>query len=178
MLGFYLPDLDETYFFFLPESKHLTADAIVDCLEQFCEELGDVMHGIDKILINLDNGPENHSGRRQFVKRLVDFVDSWGKMVELAYYPPYHSKYNPVERVWGVLEQHWNGTLLTDLETVLAMAKNMTFRGVKPVVNVVRKIYNKGVTLCKAAMDALEDRLDRLEGLEKYAVTISPLPDA
>ena len=32
--------------------------------------------------------------------------------VELAYYPPYHSKYNPIERCWGVLENYWNGSLL------------------------------------------------------------------
>jgi transposase len=28
-----------------------------------------------------------------------------------VYYPPYHSKYNLIERCWGILEQHWNGTL-------------------------------------------------------------------
>ncbi|HIE01648.1 MAG TPA: hypothetical protein EYP59_15380 [Thiotrichaceae bacterium] len=33
----------------------------------------------------------------------------------LAYYPPYHSKYNPVERVWGVLENYWKGDILDDL---------------------------------------------------------------
>ncbi|MCU7881502.1 MAG: hypothetical protein KZQ60_13910 [Candidatus Thiodiazotropha sp. (ex Lucinoma aequizonata)] len=27
----------------------------------------------------------------------------------MAYYPPYHNKYNPVERLWGVLENHWQG---------------------------------------------------------------------
>jgi transposase len=26
--------------------------------------------------------------------------------------PPDHSKYNPIERCWGILENHWNGTLL------------------------------------------------------------------
>jgi transposase len=28
-----------------------------------------------------------------------------------VYYPPYHSKYNPIERCWGVLEVYWNGEL-------------------------------------------------------------------
>ncbi|MBP6807530.1 MAG: hypothetical protein KA125_04470 [Chromatiaceae bacterium] len=28
----------------------------------------------------------------------------------MLYYPPYHSKYHPVERCWGILEQHWNRT--------------------------------------------------------------------
>ena len=93
----------------------------------------------------------------------------------MAYYPPYHSKYNPIERVWGVLEQHWNGTLLTDLKTVLAMAGSMTYRGVKPVVSVVREVYERGVTLCNKAMKAVEKRLKRQKGLENYALTITPL---
>jgi len=27
----------------------------------------------------------------------------------LVYYPPYHSKYNPIERCWSALEKKWNG---------------------------------------------------------------------
>jgi len=35
-----------------------------------------------------------------------------------VYYPPYHSKYNLIERCWGILENHWNGTLLNSVHTV------------------------------------------------------------
>jgi transposase len=30
-----------------------------------------------------------------------------------VYYPPYHSKYNPIERLWGILENYWRGELGT-----------------------------------------------------------------
>ena len=53
------------------------------------------------------------------MKRVTEFVDGFGVAVQLAYYPRYHSKYNPIERVWGVLEQHWNGSLLDSVETVV-----------------------------------------------------------
>ena len=43
------------------------------------------------------------------------------------YYPPYHSKYNPIERCWGVLEVYWNGELLDSEEAVLGFAANMTY---------------------------------------------------
>jgi transposase len=33
-----------------------------------------------------------------------------GKSIQLLYYPPYHSKYNPIGQCWGILEQHWKGT--------------------------------------------------------------------
>ncbi|MBA2285114.1 MAG: hypothetical protein H0W02_06510 [Ktedonobacteraceae bacterium] len=37
--------------------------------------------------------------------------------------PPYHSKYNPIERCWGILENHWNGDVLDSVETVVTFAQ-------------------------------------------------------
>ena len=91
-------------------------------------------------------------------------------------YPPYHSKYNPIERVWGVLEQHWNGSLLDSLSTVLALARTMTYRRLSPIVHHVQRTYAKGVKLTAKAMAALEARLEREPDLEKYFVRIAPLP--
>ena len=51
----------------------------------------------------LDNGPHNFSYRTQFLKRMIEFADWAGLEIRLVYYPPYHSKYNPIERCWG----HW-----------------------------------------------------------------------
>jgi transposase len=62
--------------------------------------------------LDLDNGPENHSRRSQFIYRLVLWAQATQLTIELVYYPPYHSKYNPIERCWGVLEVYWNGELL------------------------------------------------------------------
>ncbi len=73
-------------------------------------------------MIDLDNGPEVSSRRRQFMKQMVEFADRHGVSVELVYYPPYHSKYNLIERCWGVLEQHWNGTQLKTLTYVIGWA--------------------------------------------------------
>jgi hypothetical protein len=51
--------------------------------------------------LNADNGPENNGARTQWLKRLVEFSAAQGVTVKLACYPPYHSKYNPVERGSG-----------------------------------------------------------------------------
>jgi transposase len=53
---------------------------------------------------------------------MVQFCDQIGKPIQLLYYPPYHSKYNPIERCWGILEQRWNGTQLKDRNTMLQWA--------------------------------------------------------
>jgi transposase len=62
------------------------------------------------------------------MKRLTEFADKNNLEIVLAFYPQYHSKFNPVEHCWGVLENHWNGTLLNSVETTLAWAKSMTWK--------------------------------------------------
>ena len=108
------------------------------------------------------------------MKRLTQLADESQLTLDLTYYPPYHSKYNPVERVWGVLEQHWNGTLLNSVDTVLAWAQTMTWKGMHPVVDLLDKTYEKGVRLAKKAFQEFEQRLQRDEDLPKYAVRILP----
>jgi len=63
---------------------------------------------IQTLMINVDNGSENHSRRTQFRSRLVNWVKAEPISIRLAYYPPYYSysKYNRVERAFGWLEPH------------------------------------------------------------------------
>ncbi|MCU7881686.1 MAG: hypothetical protein KZQ66_16385 [Candidatus Thiodiazotropha sp. (ex Lucinoma aequizonata)] len=51
-----------------------------------------------------DYGPESSGRRTQWLKRLTELSETDQLTIQLAYYPPYHSKYNPVERLWGVLD--------------------------------------------------------------------------
>jgi transposase len=172
LAGINLPQQGENYFHF-NETK-ANADMIMDTLEHFWPKLRERHSKIDKLVLNLDNGPENHSRRTQFIKRLVDFVDMKAIPVTLAYYPPYHSKYNPIERVWGVLEQHWNGDLLSTREKVFGLAETMEWRGGKPEINVSDQIYEKGVKLAASEMRHYESRLQRASGLEPWFVDICP----
>jgi hypothetical protein len=57
---------------------------------------------------------------------MVAFCEAIGKPIQLLYYPPYHRKYTPIERCWGILELHWNGTKLVNVETMGAWAKSMS----------------------------------------------------
>ncbi len=114
-----------------------TSDFVADCLELWWANRQAAHPGVRRLLINLDNGPEIASSRTQFMKRLVKFSDRHQLILELAYYPPYHSKYNLIERCWGILENHWNGALLTSVNTALEWAKTMTWRGVAPIVHLL-----------------------------------------
>src|SRR5215212_1291991 len=101
-------------------------------------------------------------GAPKFICRLIEFAQHYGLHVRLAYYPPYHSKYNSVERCWGILENHWNGALLDSIEAVLQFAANMTWKGQHPVVELVTTTYVSGVKLTKEAMALVEAKLTRL----------------
>ena len=131
---------------------------------------------ITTLVINLDNGPENHSRRTQFMQRIVAFVQRRQISIRLAYDPPYHSKYNPVERCWGILENHWNGALLDSIDAVLQFATSMTWKGEHPVVEMVTTTYQTGVKLTKEAMEMLETQLTRLPELPKWFVDIHYSP--
>jgi len=110
----------------------------------------------------------------KFLKRIVDFSDEIGRPIQLLYYPPYHSKYNPIERCWGILEQHWNGTLLQDIQTLLGWAQSMTWKGIHPKVWLKSKTYKKGISLSKQEMRDVEDRLERNPELPKWDILIQP----
>lgn len=142
LFGIYMPSTDENEFFFT--ESDITADFMVDCLEQIWPEI-QKKSDPHTLVINLDNGPENSSSRTQFMKRIVDFAQEIEIDINLTYYPPYHSKYNPIERVWGVLENHWNGELLDSVEKVLGLARTMTYNSIEPVVHLVKGIYETGV---------------------------------
>jgi len=170
--GIFLPQHDELFLYFT--ASKVTSDFMVDCLMDCWITLRQRFPQVTTLVLNLDNGPENHSRRTQFMKRLTAFVDHFQVTVDLAYYPPYHSKYNPIERVWSVLEKHWNGTLLDSCQTVLRFAQNMTFRGQHPTVQWVTRIYKTGVRLTQKQMAQLEHRFERLPGLAKWFVRIIP----
>ncbi len=123
--GLFLPESNETYIYLT--KSFASSDFIVDCLLDFWNHYQYRFSRVKKLILNLDNGGENSSNRTQFIKRIIEFVDQTEIEIELAHYPPYHSKYNPVERVWGVLEQHWNGSLLDSVETVIKFIKTMTY---------------------------------------------------
>jgi hypothetical protein len=114
--------------------------------------------------------------RTQFMKRLVEFSDRHQLTLELAYYPPYHSKYNPIERCWRILEDRWNGTLLTSVKTALEWAKTMTWRGVGPLVHLLDRVYETGVRLSPCLFRPIAARLERSASLPKWSLVVHPEP--
>lgn len=106
---------------------------------------------------------------------MIEFADWSGLEIHLVYYPPYHSKYNRIERCWSSLQQKWNGVLLTCWDVVRACAQRMKWKGQHPTVMQLDGDYPTGVIVPKKEMMELNKRLERSETLAKYDILIRPL---
>ncbi len=154
---------------------HETSDFWVDSLKLWWQLVRDQFKHIRTLVIYLDNGPNNSGTRTQFLKRLVEFADWSGLTLRLVYYPPYHSKYNPIERCWSALEKKWNGVLLATLQIVLECALRMCWKERHPTVEYLAGAYPDGIRVTgRTAKRELESRLERSPGLRKYDILIRP----
>lgn len=151
-----------------------TSDFIVDALILWWENHKAFYPNIKELAINLDNGPESNSHRTQFIKRIQEFANTTALSIHLIYYPPYHSQYNPIERCWAVLENHWNGTLIDTVDKALKWAATMTWKGIKSTVELLVGTYEKGIKLKPSEMQPFEQRLKRSDHLPKWDVRIEP----
>jgi hypothetical protein len=169
--GILLPQTGDNHLWF--GQGKVTADFMVDRIEEMVPQWKQSFD-LHTLVINADNGPESSGRRTQWLKRLVELSDTHQLTIQLAYYPPYHSKYNPVERVWGVLENHWRGEIIDSVDKALGLARSMTYRGIKPTVRKITKTYRKGIFVAKKIMQDIEARLERTTDLEHWFIKIVP----
>jgi hypothetical protein len=170
--GILEPVSGKSFLFFGNSNK--TSDFMVDGLLLWWEERKHDLSSVKQLVINIDNGPECSGHRSQFLYRLAEFADSTGLIIRLIYYPPYHSKYNAIERYWAGLEKSWNGYLLDSVPTVLNRAKNFVWRGMQATVSFLDAVYEKGVKLYGKEKADLESRLLRSPDLCWWDIVIFP----
>jgi transposase len=149
-----------------------TSDFWCDCLKAWWESVRSANKGARRLIIYLDNGPKNSGVRKQFMRRLVEFADWSGLELHLIYYPPYHSKYNPIERCWSSLQRKWNGVLLTCWAIVRKCAERMKWNDFHPTVNWVESSVRPEPT--RSEWDRVNERISRSESLPKHDIKIMP----
>jgi Rhodopirellula transposase DDE domain len=106
--------------------------------------------------------------KRDFMSQAI------GVTIRLIYYPPYHSKYNPIERYWAVLENDWNGAILDSVKAALNWASNMTWKGIAPIVQLVETTYERGIKVLPEELNQYQPFWQRSELLPKWDITIVP----
>ena len=98
------------------------------------------------ILLLCDGGGSNSSRQYLFKQDLQALVNELGIEIRIAHYPPYTSKYNPIEhRLFPHLTRVCQGVIFERVEIVRdLMAKATTQTGLTVVATVVDKVYETG----------------------------------
>lgn len=164
--GLHEVNTDNTFVIF-GNSKE-TPDFIVDCLEKWWVDRQFMMDDYDMLMIDLDNGKSVAGNTRQFLKRMTEFSQKIGIPIQMVYYPPYHSKYNLVERFWAALENYWSPLILDTVANTINIAKKTTWKGMNPIVSFIDKNYEKGVKVSKQEFEKIEKCITRNPNLKKW----------
>jgi hypothetical protein len=98
------------------------------------------------ILVLCDGGGSNSSRHYIFKHDLQVLADEIGVEIRIAHYPPYCSKYNPIEhRLFPHLTRACQGVIFTSIEVVKhLMQKTQTSRGLQVFVHILDKLYQTG----------------------------------
>jgi hypothetical protein len=159
-------------------ATHDTSEYACDCLKDWWERFGQKSYPAARtILLLCDGGGSNPADNsngvaHQFKSELQRLADSIRLEVRLAHYPPYTSKYNPIEhRLFPHLTRVCRGVIFPSVELVAdLMRKAQTRSGLSVVVDVVEKVYQIGVKVSAAAKKATQIVRDAILPMWNYRI--------
>jgi len=127
------------------------------------------------ILILADGGGSNSSRHHVFKESLQSLSNDIGLELRLAHYPPYTSKWNPIEhRVFPHITRSLSGVILLNLAILKSLIKKAkTKAGLKVFARVSKKIYQKGKKVSEDFYEKANIKFDGELGCWNY--TIAPV---
>lgn len=142
-----LYDLKRNQGFVTLGTSHDTSEFACDSLRWWWQTYGRHDYpDATSLLLLCDGGGSNRSNTYLFKLDLAKFAQETGLTVRVAHYPPYTSKYNPIEhRLFPHLTRACQGVIFTSIELVQElMAKASTRTGLRVTVNILKKVYQTG----------------------------------
>jgi hypothetical protein len=128
-------------------TSHDTGEFACESVERWWREKGQALYpGATSILLLCDGGGSNSAGQYLFKEDLQKLVDRLGIEIRVAHYPPYCSKYNPIEhRLFPHLSRACQGVIFESVELVKElMEKASTSTGLRVTVGILGKVYQTG----------------------------------
>ena len=145
-------DLQKNIGFITIGSSSETAAFIVDNLRWWWFNYGiNDYPDAQNLLLLCDAGGGNSYRHHAFKKELQDFAKEIGIDIIVTHYPPYASKWNPIEhRLFCHVHQAMSGQMFKDYEAVkTSIEKTTTNQGLKVIVRVHIKEYQTGLKINK-----------------------------
>lgn len=148
-----------------------TAEFVADCLRHWWLNYGSELYpSASALLVLADGGGSNSSRHFIFKSELETLANDLSIQIRMAHYPPYTSKWNPVEhRVFPHLTRAMQGVILTSHQLVQTLLERATTRtGLKVVVNIIEKIYQTGRKVADNYKDTMRIVFDDFLGQWNY----------
>ena len=126
------------------------------------------------ILALCDGGGSNNARHYIFKEDLQKLVNHIGIEIRIAHYPPYNSKYNPIEhRLFPHVTRACQGVVFRSVELVKElMAKTKTSKGLRVTVDVIDKVYQTGRKATAGFKENMSIKFDQF--LPKWNYTAVP----
>lgn len=128
-------------------TSHDTSEFACDSIEWWWESRGRTLYPrATSILLLCDGGGSNSANQYLFKEDLQRLVDRIGIEIRVAHYPPYASKYNPIEhRLFPHLTRACQGVIFHTVGLVKGlMEKAKTSTGLEVTVDILDKVYQTG----------------------------------
>jgi len=128
-------------------TSHETSEFACDSMLHWWETEGIKNYpNANSILVLCDGGGSNSSRRYVFKEELQKLVNEINMEIRIAHYPPYCSKYNPIEhRMFPHITQACKGVVFKSVDLVKGLIeKAKTSKGFKVTANVIEKVYETG----------------------------------
>jgi hypothetical protein len=158
-------------------TSHDTSELACDSIAAWWEEQGRSDYpGAKEVLVLCDGGGSNSATRYVFKEDLQKLADRLGLVIRVAHYPPYCSKYNPIEhRLFPHVTRACRGVIFRSLETVrYYMAKAGTRTGLTVKVKVLEKVYETGRKCAEGFKESMKIVFDKVLPKWNYRAVPSP----
>ena len=128
----------------------------------------------DEMLLLFDAGGANGINSTRFKEDMINLSARIKKKIRVAHYPPYTSKWNPIEhRLFSHVERSLGGIALSSVQRIRdAVARTTTTTGLRVKAYISQKVYELG-RKCSAYYDELKNFYiteNREEGNWNYIV--------
>jgi hypothetical protein len=150
-----------------------TSEFACDALEDWWWRFGrDLYPQATSLLLLCDGGGSNSSRTYLFKADLQTLVDRIGLPVRVAHYPPYTSKYNPIEhRLFPHVTRACQGVIFRSVALVKRlMEKTRTRTGLSVVVDIMDRVYQTGRKVAEEVKQKLNILRDTLLPLWNYQI--------
>jgi hypothetical protein len=154
--------------------SHDTSEFACDSFAWYWNRIGKQRYpDATSILLTCDGGGSNSSRKYIFKHDLQQLDNRFGIEIRVAHYPPYCSKYNPIERrFFPHLGRACSGMLFDTQETIVSlMRRATTSTGLKTTVNVIHRAYETGRNATEAMKQDLKILFDDLLPNSNYRAT-------